>query len=57
MKDRRYKNSKIETDTHIIDLPDGSTLMTIAAFKDGKNMGINIYKAKHNHKQLESWLQ
>lgn len=36
MKDRRYKNSKIETDTRIIDLPDGSTLMTIAAFKDGK---------------------
>ena len=43
---RKYENTKVESDTRFIDLPDGSFLMTIAVFKDGKFQGMTMYHTK-----------
>ena len=53
----KHNPDSIVTESRMEVLMDGWTIVVVSTFKDGKNVGINIYKAKHNHKQLESWLQ
>ncbi len=40
--------SRIETDIRGMVFPDGSSVKTIATFKDGKNMEIIMYVVKRN---------
>lgn len=53
----KHNPDSIVTESRMEVLMDGWTIVVVSTFKDGKNVGINIYKAKHNQKQLESWLQ
>ena len=48
----KHNPDSIATDCRLDVLKDGWTILVISTFKDGKNVGINIYKA-NDHKQLE----
>lgn len=53
----RHNPDSIVTESRMAFLMDGWTILAIATFKDGKNMGITIYNSKYKHKEISSWHQ
>jgi len=53
MKPERIEDWKVETDTKIEAFSDGSSVMVISTFKDGKNVGITMY-VNHRRKNHDS---